>query len=52
MSATFMATGPQIRNNKVIPRINSVDVAPTIMHLFGVAPGPDVDGRVLEEIFK
>jgi len=52
MSATFLAAGPKIRNHKTIAQVRNIDVAPTIMHLLGVSPGPDVDGRVLNEILQ
>jgi len=52
MSATFLAAGPKIRNHKTIAQVRNIDVAPTIMHLLGVNPGPDVDGRVLNEILQ
>jgi hypothetical protein len=45
MSAIFKVAGPRIRHH-------NIDVAPTIMHLLGVGPGPDVDGRVLGEILR
>jgi predicted AlkP superfamily pyrophosphatase or phosphodiesterase len=52
MSATFMAAGPRIRHHTIVERVRNIDVAPTIMHLLGVRPGPDVDGRVLGEILR
>jgi Type I phosphodiesterase / nucleotide pyrophosphatase len=52
MSATFMAAGPRIRQDKTVPRVRNIDVAPTMMHLLGVKPGKAVDGRVLEEILR
>ena len=52
MSATFLAAGPMIRHHKTVFRVHNIDVAPTIMHLLGVRPGDDVDGRVLEEILR
>lgn len=27
------------------------DIAPTILHIYGIAPNPDMKGRVLNEIF-
>ena len=51
MSATFMAAGPKLRQHKTVARLRNIDVAPTIMHLLGVRPGP-VDGQVLEEILR
>jgi predicted AlkP superfamily pyrophosphatase or phosphodiesterase len=52
MSATFIAAGPDIKDHRMIERVRNIDVAPTIMHLLGVRPGPDVDGRVLHEILR
>jgi arylsulfatase A-like enzyme len=52
MSATFLAAGPRIEKHKTIAQVRNIDVAPTIMHLLGVAPGEDVDGRVLAEILR
>ncbi|WBL82055.1 alkaline phosphatase family protein [Bradyrhizobium xenonodulans] len=51
MSATFIAAGPQIRNNTTIRRMRNVDVAPTIMQILGVRPH-QVDGEVLREILR
>jgi len=51
MSASFLAAGPRIHDGKTIARVRNIDVAPTILHLLGVRPGP-VDGRVLEEILR
>jgi len=51
MSATFIASGPQIRNNATIRRMRNVDVAPTIMRILGVR-APQVDGDVLNEIVR
>ena len=49
MSATFIAAGPQIREDTTIRRMRNVDVAPTIMNILGVR-AHDVDGEVLREI--
>ena len=51
MSATFIAAGPQIREETTIPRMRNIDVAPTIMQLLGVTPH-QVDGEVLHEILR
>jgi predicted AlkP superfamily pyrophosphatase or phosphodiesterase len=51
MSASFLAAGPRIHDRKTIARVRNIDVAPTILHLLGVRPGP-VDGRVLEEVLR
>jgi predicted AlkP superfamily pyrophosphatase or phosphodiesterase len=51
MSATFLADGPGIRQNRTIPRVRNIDVAPTIMRLLGVEPA-EMDGRVLHEVLR
>jgi len=51
MSATFIAAGPQIREETTIPRMRNIDVAPTIMQLLGVTPH-QVDGEALHEILR
>ncbi|MET3990227.1 putative AlkP superfamily pyrophosphatase or phosphodiesterase [Bradyrhizobium sp. S3.9.2] len=51
MSATFIAAGPQIRNNTTIRRMHNLDVAQTIMQILGVRPH-QVDGEVLREILR
>ena len=51
MSATFIATGPQIREETTIRRMRNIDVAPTIMRILGVTPH-QVDGEVLHEILR
>ena len=52
MSATFIASGPDIEHHKTIDKVHNIDVAPTIMYLLGVRPGEDVDGRVLDEVLR
>ena len=51
MSATFIAAGPQIREETTIRRMHNVDVAPTIMRILGVTP-PQLDGKALQEILR
>jgi predicted AlkP superfamily pyrophosphatase or phosphodiesterase len=50
MSATFIAAGPQIRE-ETIRRMRNIDVATTIMKILGVKPH-QVDGEVLHEILR
>lgn len=52
MSASFYAAGPNIRGGFVIPKMQNVDVAPTIMSILGVPPSDTVDGHVLKVILK
>jgi hypothetical protein len=50
MSNTLIAAGPAFKTGlrSEIPSANS-DVAPTVLHLLGVAAPEPMDGRVLEE---
>jgi len=41
--------GPAIRRGARLESARLVDVAPTLLHLHGLAVGADMDGRVLEE---
>jgi predicted AlkP superfamily phosphohydrolase/phosphomutase len=48
----FLAQGGGIvREGESVDRARIIDLAPTILHLLGVAAPDDMDGRVLEEIF-
>jgi len=51
MDGIFIARGPNIRRGLSLEGARIMDVAPTIMRVFGVPPPGEVDGRVLEEIF-
>ena len=44
--------GPAIRKSAEISDARLIDLAPTILHLFGVSVPDDMDGRVLSEIFR
>ena len=48
----FMAYGPNIKRGGKIDNVSILDLAPTILHLMGIAVPDDMDGRVLKEIFK
>jgi predicted AlkP superfamily phosphohydrolase/phosphomutase len=49
----FFAFGPDIKQSgEKLPGLKIYDIAPTILHLFGLAVPKDMDGRVLSEIFK
>lgn len=45
----FVAAGPDIRPGQRISDARIVDLAPTILHLLGVAAPANMDGRVLTE---
>ena len=47
----FIARGPGIKQGYRVEKARIVDIAPTILHLFGIPLPGDMDGRVLEEIF-
>ena len=49
--AFLLAVGPGIKPGVELGPIATVDIAPTLGHLLGVAL-PDVEGRVLTEIFE
>lgn len=51
LNGTFIAWGSNIKENKEI-NAKLQDVAPTILHMFGIPIPKDMDGRVLKEIFK
>ena len=48
----FVAAGPRIKKNQKIYGLGLIDVAPTILHMFGLPVGKDMDGKVLLDIFK
>jgi predicted AlkP superfamily phosphohydrolase/phosphomutase len=51
LEGIFLAQGPSIQANQ-IEEATLMDLAPTILHLFGLEIPPDMDGRVLNEIFN
>ncbi|MFC7356776.1 alkaline phosphatase family protein [Jejudonia soesokkakensis] len=48
----FVARGPNIKKNEKIFGMNLIDVAPTILHHYGLPIGKDMDGKVILDIFK
>lgn len=53
LNGMFMAYGPDIKKTgNELENIKIYDIVPTVLHLFGLPIPEDVDGRVLEEIFK
>jgi len=49
----FIASGPDIKaNHKIEEKFHIYDIAPTILHMFGLPIPDDMDGRVLTEIFR
>jgi predicted AlkP superfamily phosphohydrolase/phosphomutase len=48
----FIACGPDIKQGHEIQGAKIYDIAPTILHMFGLPVPDDMDGRVLTEIFR
>ena len=48
----FLAKGPGIKKDEVVHGVGLMDVTPTILTLYGLPVGEDMDGRVLNEIFS
>jgi predicted AlkP superfamily phosphohydrolase/phosphomutase/cytochrome c-type biogenesis protein CcmH/NrfG len=48
----FIASGPGFKRDELVYGGRLLDVAPTILHWFGLPVGADMEGRVLEEIFE
>lgn len=51
LDGIFIASGKMVKKEVSIEGANIVDLAPTILHLFGQPIPDDMDGRVLEDIF-
>jgi len=47
----FIARGPGIKRGYRMRKASILDVAPTILRLFGISPPGEMDGRVMEDIF-
>jgi len=48
----FIARGPEVRPGFRVEKASILDVAPTLLHSFGIPMQDEMDGRVLDEIFK
>lgn len=48
----FVAAGPNIKRNEKVFGLGLVDVAPTILQMFNLPIGKDMDGKVALDIFK
>ena len=47
----FLIHGPGIRRDELIHGVSLLDVTPTVLSLFGLPVGEDMDGRALLEIY-
>ncbi|MDY6893984.1 MAG: alkaline phosphatase family protein [Thermotogota bacterium] len=52
LQGIFLAHGPDIKKGVEIQNAKIIDLAPTILHLFGMPIPEDMDGKILKEIFK
>ncbi len=48
----FVAAGPNIKKNEKVFGLGLIDVAPTILSMFDLPIGEDMDGKVALDIFK
>lgn len=48
----FVAAGPNIKKNEKVFGLGLIDIAPTILHMFNLPVGRDMDGQVALDIFK
>jgi predicted AlkP superfamily phosphohydrolase/phosphomutase len=50
----FIAMGPGIKKNHEIMgwEVSAYDIAPTVLHLYGIDPLPQMRGHVISEIFE
>jgi tetratricopeptide (TPR) repeat protein len=48
----FVAAGPNIKKNEKVFGLGLIDIAPTILHMFNLPIGKDMDGNVALDIFK
>ncbi len=52
INGVFMMRGPDIRSSTTIEDAQIFDIAPTILHLFGLPVPDDMDGKVLTSVFR
>jgi tetratricopeptide (TPR) repeat protein/arylsulfatase A-like enzyme len=48
----LVARGPGIRKDERIYGANLLDICPTLLHLFGLPVGEDMDGKVLLDLYE
>jgi predicted AlkP superfamily phosphohydrolase/phosphomutase/tetratricopeptide (TPR) repeat protein len=48
----FAVAGPGIKPNHIVYGPSLLDVAPTILNIFGLPVGEDMDGKVLSQVFE
>ncbi|NQX85001.1 MAG: alkaline phosphatase family protein [Flavobacteriaceae bacterium] len=48
----FVASGPGIKRNEKVFGLGLIDVTPTILHMFNLPIGKDMDGKIALDIFE
>ncbi len=48
----FCMSGPGIKKDETLTGVSLLDIAPTVLHLFGLPIGEDMDGKVLVNAFE
>ena len=48
----FVAAGPNIKQNEKVFGLSLIDIAPTVLNMFNLPIGKDMDGKVALDIFK
>ena len=48
----FVAAGPNIKQNEKVFGLGLIDIAPTVLHMFDLPIGRDMDGTIALDIFK
>jgi predicted AlkP superfamily phosphohydrolase/phosphomutase len=48
----LLAYGPRIKRSETLEGARLIDISPTVLHMMGLPVPDDMDGRVLQEIFK
>jgi predicted AlkP superfamily phosphohydrolase/phosphomutase len=51
LDGIFLAAGPRVREASRLPDLRIVDVAPSLLYLFGESVPDDMDGRVRTDLF-
>lgn len=51
-NGVFVISGPGIRQNVALPGVSLLDITPTVLSLFGLPAGRDMEGKVLAGAFE
>jgi predicted AlkP superfamily phosphohydrolase/phosphomutase len=51
MNGIMLGRGPELKRRSLVDGARIIDLAPTILHTFGVEVPSDMDGRVIEQMF-